>query len=147
MPLNAALLEGVVVSVGARTISLSRPLLIWDHQLYGLIFLGSSSAFSSMAGACIVFMTTSYVIPQGIAAWRGRQKVLPERTFDLGRYGYPLNVLSCVWVLFIDVIYCFPTVMPVTKTNMNWIRYVLSHPFSSFSCWHVTVLTRWAWIV
>lgn len=90
-------------------------------KLYGLIYLGSSAAFSSMVGACIVFQTTSYVIPQGILAWRGRDKVLPSRALDLGKYGLPLNVLACVWVFFVDVIYCIPVFRPVTVENMNWI--------------------------
>jgi choline transport protein len=77
-----------------------------------------------MVGATIVFMTTSYVIPQGILAWRGRDKILPPRALNLGKWGLPLNVLACVWVAFIDVVYCIPTAYPVTLENMNWIRYV-----------------------
>lgn len=75
-----------------------------------------------MVGACIVFMTTSYVIPQGIVAWRGRDKVLPERALNLGKWGLPLNIFACVWVFFLDIIYCMPVQYPVTAENMNWIR-------------------------
>ena len=75
-----------------------------------------------MVGAAIVFMTTSYVIPQGILAYRGRDKVLPNRIWDLGKWGLPINVLACLWVDFIDIIYCIPTAYPVTTENMNWIR-------------------------
>ncbi|KIX04567.1 uncharacterized protein Z518_05437 [Rhinocladiella mackenziei CBS 650.93] len=106
MPVNAACLSGTLVT------------------LYGLIFLGSSTAFASMVGACIVFMTTSYVVPQGIVAWRGRDKVLPRRALDLGKWGLPLNVFACVWVMFIDIIYCIPVSYPVTLENMNWISVV-----------------------
>ncbi|MBV36906.1 MAG: hypothetical protein CMP47_15870 [Rickettsiales bacterium] len=106
MPFNAACLSGVLVT------------------LYGLIFIGSSAAFASMVGATIVFMTTSYVLPQGILAWRGRDKILPPRALNLGKWGLPLNVLACVWVVFIDVIYCIPTAYPVTLENMNWISVV-----------------------
>ncbi|KAI1630202.1 amino acid/polyamine transporter I [Exophiala viscosa] len=107
MPMNAALLCGTLVT------------------LYGLIFLGSSAAFSSMVGACICFQTTSYVVPQGILAWRGRDKILPPRALNLGKFGLPLNVLACVWVFFIDVLYCIPTGYPVTVENMNWISVVI----------------------
>ncbi len=75
-----------------------------------------------MVGACIVFQTTSYVVPQGILAWRGRDKVLPPRALNLGKFGLPLNILACVWVFFIDIIYCIPVFRPVTVENMNWIR-------------------------
>jgi len=110
------------------------PVLTDWTQLYGLIFLGSSSAFSSMVGACIVFMTTSYVIPQGIVAWRGRDKVLPPRALNLGKLGLPLNILACVWVAFIDIVYCIPTAYPVTKENMNWIRYVFEGNINHRKC-------------
>ncbi|KAL5092270.1 hypothetical protein Trisim1_002157 [Trichoderma cf. simile WF8] len=106
MPVNACCLSGTLVT------------------LYGLIFLGSSAAFASMVGACIVFMTTSYAIPQGILAWRGRDKVLPPRAVNLGRWGLVLNILSCVWVACINVVYCIPTTYPVTLENMNWISVV-----------------------
>ena len=70
-------------------------------------------------------MTTSYVIPQGILAWRGREKILPARRgMNLGKFGLPLNILSCVWVVFVDVMYCFPNTYPVNLENLNWIRYV-----------------------
>ncbi|EXJ80647.1 hypothetical protein A1O3_06931 [Capronia epimyces CBS 606.96] len=96
-----------------------------ELQLYGLIFLGSSTVFASMVGASIVFMTTSYVIPQGILAWRGRDAILPERPFGLGAWGLPVNMISCIWVAGIDVLFCFPTAMPVTKNNMSWISVVI----------------------
>ncbi|KIW66840.1 hypothetical protein, variant 1 [Phialophora macrospora] len=107
MPMNAACLEGTLVS------------------LYGLIYLGSSAAFSSMVGACIVFQTTSYIVPQGILAWRGRDKVLPPRALNLGKFGLPLNIIACVWVVFIDIIFCIPVFRPVTVENMNWISVVI----------------------
>ncbi|KIW11193.1 hypothetical protein PV08_10493 [Exophiala spinifera] len=121
MPRNVVCLTGTLVS------------------LYGLIFLGSSTVFSSMVGACIVFMTTSYVIPQGILAWRGRKKILPERPLNLGGWGLPVNVLACAWVVGIDVLFCFPPVMPVTKNNMNWISVVTVGLCSYiFIAWHVS---------
>ncbi|KAI1622209.1 amino acid transporter [Exophiala viscosa] len=107
MPLNAAVLSAMVT------------------MLYGLIFLGSSTAFASMVGANIVFMMTSYVIPQGILAWRGRAAVLPERHLNLGRWGIVVNVVSCVWCVFLDVVACIPVTRPVTTTNMNWVSVVM----------------------
>lgn len=129
MPLNAACLSAVFVTV-------RRPLFnvheingriltdgLRSRQLYGLIFLGSSTAFASMVSANIVFMMTSYVIPQAIIAYRGRDRVLPERVLTLGsRTGLIINVTACVWVLFLNIIACFPTTLPVTAGNMNWVR-------------------------
>lgn len=106
MPVNALLLSCTVIS------------------LYGLIFLGSTTAFTSMVGAAIVFLQTSCVLPQAIVLWRGRNKVLPPRYFDLGRFGPYVNGIAILWVAFLDVIYCLPSVRPVTKTNMNYVSVV-----------------------
>jgi hypothetical protein len=88
-----------------------------------LIFVGSTTAFASMVSANIVFMMASYVIPQGIAAYRGRSSVLPARNFDLGKFGLPINAISCIWFGFLAVVACAPTVRPVSLSNMNWVRY------------------------
>ncbi|CAG9970781.1 unnamed protein product [Clonostachys byssicola] len=93
--------------------------------IYGLIFVGSTTAFASMVSANIVFMMVSYVIPQGIAAYRGRSNVLPARNFDLGKFGLPINVISCIWVGFLAVVACVPTVRPVSLSNMNWVSAVI----------------------
>lgn len=96
-----------------------------SHQLYGLIFLGSTTAFSAMVSAAIVFLQTSCIAPQAILLYRGRDKVLPQRYFSLGRYGALVNATSVIWVLFLDVIYCCPTAMPVTIRNMNYVSVVV----------------------
>jgi choline transport protein len=77
-----------------------------------------------MVSANIIFLQTSCVIPQAIVLWRGRNHVLPERYFSLGRYGPIVNIISILWVLFVDVISCLPTVMPPAPANMNYVSVV-----------------------
>lgn len=77
-----------------------------------------------MINACIIFLQTSCVIPQGILLWRGRDKVLPKRYFSLGRWGVFVNAGAVAWVVFMDIVYCFPTLMPVTKENMSYVSVV-----------------------
>ncbi|KAJ5358449.1 uncharacterized protein N7496_010862 [Penicillium cataractarum] len=105
IPLNALCLTGTVVS------------------LYGLIFLGSSTAFSAMVGAAIIFLQTSCALPQAILLWRGRH-ILPERPFSLGRFGFAINLVSVLWVVLLDILCFFPVEMPVTKENMNYVSVV-----------------------
>ncbi|KAK7226585.1 hypothetical protein V2G26_014588 [Clonostachys chloroleuca] len=93
--------------------------------IYGLIFVGSTTAFASMVSANIVFMMASYAIPQGIVAYRGRSSILPARNFDLGKFGLPINIISCVWVGFLAVVACVPTVRPISISNMNWVSAVI----------------------
>ncbi|KAF4612836.1 hypothetical protein G7Y89_g15538 [Cudoniella acicularis] len=106
MPMNAMILSGTCIS------------------LYGLIFLGSSTAFSAMVRAAIIFLQTSYIIPQAILLYRGRDKVLPERYFSLGIFGPAINLISILWVVFLDIVYCFPTAKPLKKENMNYTSVV-----------------------
>ena len=106
MPVNAICLSATVVC------------------LYGLIFLGSTTAFSAMVGAAIIFLQTSCVIPQAILLYRGRDKILPERYFNLGRYGSAINATAIAWVTFLNVVYCVPVALPVNKENMNYVSLV-----------------------
>ena len=77
-----------------------------------------------MVSTCIVFLQTSCVIPQAIILYRGRDRVLPPRHFDLGRFGAPINAIAVLWVVFLDILYCFPTSMPVTAQNMSYVSVV-----------------------
>ncbi|KAK3641930.1 hypothetical protein LTR56_011031 [Elasticomyces elasticus] len=106
MPLNAILLSGTFIT------------------LWGLIFIGSTTAFSAMVSAAIIFQQTSCVIPQAIVLFRGRDKVLPPRHFNLGRLGPIINATSVAWVIFLDVLYCFPVALPVTAQNMSYVSVV-----------------------
>ncbi|KAJ4138530.1 hypothetical protein NW768_002369 [Fusarium equiseti] len=92
--------------------------------IYGLIFLGSSTAFSAMVSAAIIFLQTSCIIPQAVLLYRGREKVLPLRYFSLGKYGAWINGISVAWVVYLDIQYCFPTVMPATPENMSYVSVV-----------------------
>ncbi|KAF4215849.1 hypothetical protein CNMCM8980_004178 [Aspergillus fumigatiaffinis] len=93
--------------------------------LYGLIYIASSTAYSSIVSMAILSMNMTYVIPQGILLFRGRERVLVDRYFDLGRYGVFVNAFSCVWVGLYTVIFCFPTIMPPTPSNMNYLAPVV----------------------
>ncbi|GFG09850.1 choline transport protein [Aspergillus udagawae] len=93
--------------------------------LYGLVYIASSTAYSSIVSMAILSMNVTYVIPQGIVLFRGREKVLVDRYFDLGRYGVFVNAFSCLWVGLYTVIFCFPTIMPPTPSNMNYLAPVV----------------------
>ena len=77
-----------------------------------------------MVGAAVIFLQTSCALPQAIVLWRGRDKLLPERAFSLGKMGPAVNFISVIWVLFLDIIFFLPTERPVTKENMNYVSVV-----------------------
>jgi choline transport protein len=43
---------------------------------------------------------------------------------NLGKFGVVVNALAVSWVVFLNVIYCFPTRMPVSEKNMNYVSVV-----------------------
>lgn len=49
---------------------------------------------------------------------------MPERYFNLGKLGAFVNATAVLWVIFLDILYCFPTVLPVTPQNMSWVSVV-----------------------
>ncbi|KAI9729270.1 MAG: hypothetical protein M1834_006940 [Cirrosporium novae-zelandiae] len=110
-------------------------------SIYGLIFLGSTSVFSSMVGTAIVFLQTSCAIPQAILLFRGRQQVLPPRYFSLGDgwFGYFINGLSVLWVCYVNIVYCIPSALPVTAEGMNYVSVVFVGLVSFFiGLWFVS---------
>lgn len=77
-----------------------------------------------MVSAAIIFQQTSCIIPQAIVLARGRDSVLPKRYFNLGRFGPFVNGIAVVWVVVLDILYCFPVMLPVTLENMSWVSVV-----------------------
>lgn len=76
--------------------------LIIDFIL-GLIVLGSDYAFQSIVSCGGICFQLGYSIPIMVLLVRGR-KVLPARpNFDLGRFGYAINIISVAWSLLIIV--------------------------------------------
>lgn len=94
--------------------------------LYGLIYIGSTTAFNSFISLSILGLNLSYVIPQFVVLLRGRENVLPKsRPFDLGPiFGRFCNLFSTVWVALYTVIFCFPYFLPVTVEDMNYLSVV-----------------------
>ncbi|KAJ5296693.1 uncharacterized protein N7443_007586 [Penicillium atrosanguineum] len=88
--------------------------------VFGLIFLGSSSAFNAIVSASVVWLDLSYGIPIAIHMLRGRN-TLPERPFVLPNIlGWILNTISVVYILITTVLFLFPPDLPATGSNMNY---------------------------
>ncbi|EIT74507.1 amino acid transporter [Aspergillus oryzae 100-8] len=92
--------------------------------LYGLVYIASSTAFNCIVNMSILFLNISFTVPQAILATVGRDK-LPVRAFNLGRWGYAVNIFSTVWLTFSGILFCFPTKLPATAGSMNYGSAVL----------------------
>jgi choline transport protein len=84
--------------------------------LLGLLYLGSSTAFNSMATACIVLLYVSYIIPVICLLVRGRNNI-EHGPFWLGPIGLASNIILLLWTLFTIIMYSFPAVQPVTPAS------------------------------
>jgi choline transport protein len=92
--------------------------------LFGLILIGSSSAFNALISASVVALGVSYAIPIAINVCRGR-KMLPERAFALpNAVGWAANLIGLSYTIVTTVLFLFPPELPVTTTNMS--MYTLS---------------------
>lgn len=95
--------------------------------LYGLIYIGSATAFNSFISMSILSLNVTYALPQAILFVRGRESILPRRSFSLSKgVGSVCNAFSTLWVLFITIMFCFPTSIPTTVADMNYVSVIIT---------------------
>jgi choline transport protein len=73
--------------------------------LTGLIVLGSDLAFYAIISAGGVTLQLSYCVPILCVVLRGRDKLPARPHFDLGRWGYAINVASLLWSIVVVLFY------------------------------------------
>ncbi|KAE8351328.1 amino acid/polyamine transporter I [Aspergillus coremiiformis] len=88
--------------------------------VFGLIFLGSSSAFNAIISSSVVMLDVAYGIPIAVHCLRGRN-MLPERSFVLpNTVGWIANLISLVYITITTVLFLFPPALPATGSSMNY---------------------------
>lgn len=86
---------------------------------FGVILIGSSSAFNALISASVVALGVSYAIPVAINMCRGR-KMLPERAFAMPEWlGWIANLIGVAYTIVTTVLFLFPPELPVTPSNMS----------------------------
>ncbi|PLB54719.1 amino acid transporter [Aspergillus steynii IBT 23096] len=94
-------------------------------SLYGLLYLASTNAFSSITTSAVLYFNISYAIPQAMALFRGRA-VLPRRSLNLGPIVGPFcNAFTVIAVLALVIIYSCPSTLPTQVDSMNYSSVVL----------------------
>ncbi|KAK4065889.1 uncharacterized protein Triagg1_8441 [Trichoderma aggressivum f. europaeum] len=98
--------------------------------LFGLLYLGPVVAFSAYVASCTIFLNMSYSVPILVLLVRGR-KVLAnyqsaKTPFKMGKiFGLIVNIIAALYVVVTSVFFCFPTFLPVTGDNMNYVCVVI----------------------
>ncbi|KAI4619094.1 uncharacterized protein J4E87_007681 [Alternaria ethzedia] len=88
--------------------------------LFGLILIGSSSAFNALISSSVVALGVSYAIPVAINVCRGR-KMLGPRAFVLpGPLGWIANLIGIAYTIITTVLFLFPPELPVSASSMNY---------------------------
>lgn len=88
--------------------------------IFGLIELGSTSAFNAIISASVVLLGVAYGLPVTINCLRGR-KMLPPRVFVLPNViGWIANIIAIAYTILTTVLFLFPPDLPVTGSNMNY---------------------------
>ena len=82
-----------------------------------LIGLGSYTAIEGVFNICAIALDWSYCIPIFCKIVFRQFEPGP---WNMGKWGYAVNVWACLWTLFVSIIFLFPTAMPVTANTMNY---------------------------
>lgn len=93
--------------------------------VFGILYIISSTAYSSFINLTLFALNITIALPQAALLFRGRG-CLPERAFSLGKYGYVVNMVATLFVIFFSITFCFPTGMPVTPSSMNYLIVVMA---------------------
>lgn len=89
--------------------------------VFGLIDLGSTSAFNAIISASVVALGLTYGIPVLINCMRGRRMLPESRAFVMPEWlAWSANIIGIVYVILTTVLFVFPPDLPVTGDNMNY---------------------------
>ncbi|KAI1338269.1 gaba permease [Xylariaceae sp. FL0016] len=107
--------------------------------LLGLIYFGSSAAFSSFTGVATICLSASYGLPILVAVLTGRKK-LQHASFSLGKFGYVINITTLLWIILAIFLFCMPTNLTgLSASSMNYASVV----FAGFGA--ISIIWYFAW--
>lgn len=104
--------------------------------LLGLIYFGSTAAFSAFSGVGVISLTASYACPIAINLLNGRKAVQGAK-FSLGRFGYAANIIAIAWSALALPLFCMPTSIPVSPTTVNYAPVVFVFATGVSGIWYV----------
>ena len=105
--------------------------------LLALPSLGSTVAFNGTTSIATISLYLSYGIPIAMPlVWPRNFKRGP---FNLGSASKVVAIIACLWISFITIVFCLPTVNPVTSQSFNYTPVALGivtiFSFGSWAFW------------
>ncbi|MCJ1313203.1 hypothetical protein MMC25_006880 [Agyrium rufum] len=99
--------------------------------------LGSSVAFAAATSIATIGLYISYGLPILIGVLN--HKSFRKGPFNLGRFSQVTGTIACLWIGFITIIFCLPTVNPVTDQTLNYtpvaVGIIMLYAFGSWFIW------------
>lgn len=102
----------------------------------------SQAAFTSLAGASVIGLYTSYATPIFLRITSGRNKFKPG-SFSLGKWYLPIGVIAVSWVTFIIVLLLFPVGQSVGAAGMNYSVVIIGAVFVFASISWIVSARKW----
>jgi len=90
---------------------------VWLSVAFAVVATLSSGAYAVVTSISVIGLYFSYIIPVYLA-WRvrGTSWEAPRGPWHLGRWGWAINLLAILWVIFITVILSLPDDMRAGKS-------------------------------
>ncbi|EPT00889.1 hypothetical protein FOMPIDRAFT_1121835 [Fomitopsis schrenkii] len=102
----------------------------------------SETALSSLAGAAVIGLYTSYITPVFLRITSGRDKLVPG-PFSLGKWYLPIGAIACAWVVFIVVLLLFPPESNPAADTMNYAVVIIMAVFVFASASWIISARKW----
>ncbi|KAF7309470.1 hypothetical protein MIND_00317800 [Mycena indigotica] len=118
---------------------------VWFVMFWSAIIglLGFSvTALTSLAGASVIGLYTSYAAPIFLRITSGRDKLEPG-SFTLGRWAVPIGAVAVAWVSFVVVLLLFPPSKAVDAESMNYAVVIVMSVFIFASVSWVVSARHW----
>ncbi|KAL6916682.1 hypothetical protein FSHL1_008130 [Fusarium sambucinum] len=103
------------------------------NAIFGLLYLGPTVAFNAFVSSCTILLNMSYAIPVLTLIVRGRDILTQfqdsqanNTPWRFGKvWGLIINYIAVLYVFITSIFFCFPPVLPVTASLMNYVSGVI----------------------
>lgn len=106
------------------------------NTLLACLYLGSTTAFSALAGAFVLLTTASYtaaILPNLLT---GRRNIRFGPFHMKGWLGFVMNGIACTYMIVFFVIFCFPFYLPTSAKTMNYSALIFGGLTIFVSAWY-----------
>ena len=107
-----------------------------------LLQLASSTAFVAIIAIAALGYQISYLMPIFFRCTAARN-TFPKGEFHLGRFGFPIAIISSIWLTVTSIFMFFPAEYPVTKDNMNYAVVVIGGILSIAAVYWLVSARHW----